>query len=918
MKKIKTNQNIGKISSFILTGILFIGILIGTIFGLKSAIQNKGEIDKNYNQKVTLQTSVEIKNSDKNINDAASSLFQTLKYLGFENSEIKSFGNETLQITIPISSFVKDGKPSTDEIYKTSSNIQYVNEIEVLEVSLFFNGILDFRTTDGVPIFIKDEKGQTIFNEDGVKPVDPPNKVNFNDSEPLIEMFGSASLKHSSGSPFIRLNFKDASPSIITEYEIAFDDWASYVEGGQSLDYAVWFDYDKLETIAKKIDSEYDPETGLYNSYISDGITGNEVWIKPFFVTEGTDAPKSKFESFVNLRNGQGSSWINEKSGTYFVNKINNSGNYKFSNIKVSLNLKHSKGIILIVMFAVFILLIVVLIFLFSWYFGLLGFVASSLIMLIGLFSVLIYSSIGLVITGFGISSLIISLLIISLITFVILSIYKKNKDKSTSEVEKFKTNFRDANSMLFLPLTIFTLGLFLSGTLLSPIITVSIYLIVLFAIIGYLIMIIILFPLILLIDLFINFSIEENVGKWNISTGVNKFKDKNDTSLDEENSKTLSNSSLSFSIAGIISIVLSLFVGGLLFTFFGTPVNVAGKTNTNYRYQIELIEKPINSIINDPNDTKTISFLEESYNNDVEKIGDVKKVFNSNGVKVRSIDVDRMDEIRLNDKDKGPDIKLEATYGYTVYSNKSIDSKKLKNINEGLSNIKVKTTDNYDAKESGFILSETSSSLTNFNGKKAMKSINYSQNKETINSIYAVLILILFSTITFLLLFGWGVGSTYLITSVAELSLITFPIFVLFLPYNIIVWFSIITSVLLSSVMKSYVSRSVRKSDLSDKVWFKHSRKVIPIIIVWLSIFLGIEILLAFAYGFIFLLSSFVITIWSMVILSFSQYFVFPFYSRKLDGYRKKLKDNKKNDDVTRSKNKDIISEEYIKGINM
>ena len=361
-KNLINNQNIGKISTFILTGILFISIFIGSVFGLKSAIVNKGEIDESYNQKVSIQANVKIKNSDKNINDASNSLFQTLKFLGLDNSEIKSFGNETLQVIIPISSFLDDGKPSTDYIYKIENNISYTTEIEALEIALFFNGVLDFRTTDGVSIFITDEKGMTIFNEDGVKPPDPDNHSNRRkDIDAPIEMFGKASLKHTNGSSYIRLDYKDASTSTIDQYKIAFDDWLTYVNGGETLDYAVWFEYDKLEEIAKKIDSSYDSQTGLYNSYVSDGLTENEVWLKPFFVSEGTTPPiGNQYENYISLKNEQGKNWINEKTGSYFVNKINNSGNYHYSNINVSLNLKTSKGVILIVIMAIFILLIVI------------------------------------------------------------------------------------------------------------------------------------------------------------------------------------------------------------------------------------------------------------------------------------------------------------------------------------------------------------------------------------------------------------------------------------------------------------------------------------------------------------------------------------------------------------------------------
>ena len=61
-----------------------------------------------------------------------------------------------------------------------------------------------------------------------------------------------------------------------------------------------------------------------------------------------------------------------------------------------------------------------------------------------------------------------------------------------------------------------------------------------------------------------------------------------------------------------------------------------------------------------------------------------------------------------------------------------------------------------------------------------------------------------------------------------------------------------------------------------------------------------------------------FVVTALYAIAIYFIQQFVFTSLSETLGGYRDKLKENKLNEDIERSKDKDQLSEEFIEGVNM
>jgi len=87
------------------------------------------------------------------------------------------------------------------------------------------------------------------------------------------------------------------------------------------------------------------------------------------------------------------------------------------------------------------------------------------------------------------------------------LKIYKKNNDKSTTNLNKFFVNFKNFFNTLFLPLTLTTVILFIIGLFLSTTILIPLYLMLLSIAMGFAVIVFILFPIIFLIDKLTGFS---------------------------------------------------------------------------------------------------------------------------------------------------------------------------------------------------------------------------------------------------------------------------------------------------------------------------------------------------------------------------------------------------------------------------
>lgn len=901
------------IGSVIVLSLLFSATFIGASFGFKDSIENRAQDDTYYNQKVQFQTKVQIKDPSKDMKDAARSVQDTLDFLGKDNSKVQIM-NDQLLITAPVSSYEWD--TSEDETFVDSyidetANSNYVKEIESLFSSLIFDGNLDFRTTTGLPVFKLNDEGKYELNVDGLNEgLDTGEDTRFVESVPEAKNFfklNSAEVKHSNGQAYISVKLITSNNS---EYLNMFKDWNTWIQStgvGESTQYVVWFNYDKLEKIAETLDPDYDSATGLYSSYIETGAK----WIRPFYVNTAFASPlSSKYVDNIELKGD-----FTESQATYFANKINNSNSFNYSDVSVTLKTESKNKVLLILLFSLFIAVVLAVIFTFVWFFGLLGLIAGISVILINMFTALILTGAGLSVSAVILATLSIIALIVSIISVSAILVYKKNNDdKNISITTRFKNKFMRTNSQLFAPVVsmiiiFYAASWFLTSALATPLCLISIMIAV-----AYIFVNIIILPLIYMFDLFTDFTNVDSSKKWIYLSGRNLEFDIDKYNIVASKSKA----KIIAIVAGVLAIV-SAIVAGTLFATTGSLVNSNLYGTRDYQYAIELVNKPTRNTIysSDSTDSSELEgtyYIEEWYDAAESDQKDVEAAFKENGVKPTDISIIRNDSVETIDG-----VKLTTSFGYLVTSSKSIDSEKAVSINESLlaidSSIEASEAEAPYQTAGGYKLSIDRYS---FDGTQSYKVVDYTDNIVAITSLLAILLSIITIAIISLITSGWGIalatGSTVLI----ETSMITAPLFILYIPYSVLVWLPIVLFISLSGALKIKAANDVKKDENKTNSWERNIKSQRTLLPIFAALLLIIEIFFIFIYGFLFVLPLIIITIISPILILLTQETIFIFLAKFLGKYREDKKELQKNKDINKSKNKDNISEEYINGVNM
>jgi len=215
-------EKVRKILTFIITCSIFITALIGSIFGFINSAQNKGPTTQNNNQKVVLQTSL----GNTDLKTGVNFIKKTIDFAGLKDAQVRSFGQNSIQVTTPVNSFVDDKntqKGTYENVYKLSNNQNYAKELEGIIISLFYTGTIEFRTAGGTPIFTYDKSSTKVsYNKDGIakeKSGKATEKIELQDP---IPMFSTASVNHYNGTAYLNIDFKNRSKSLIDSYKNAF------------------------------------------------------------------------------------------------------------------------------------------------------------------------------------------------------------------------------------------------------------------------------------------------------------------------------------------------------------------------------------------------------------------------------------------------------------------------------------------------------------------------------------------------------------------------------------------------------------------------------------------------------------------------------------------------------------------------
>lgn len=903
---IKALKKIGGLLSVIL---ISISVLTGVGFGFYKSVKSNPGTDNSYNNKVKITAHVDIdKDSGKTIKDAAKYIQDTFEFLGMKNSTVSTVGDDTVMITSPVTSYDhtnNDDYSSVLEMMENSNNnSNYVKEIANIILPIFINGTIDFRTVNGDPIFGMDSNGQYRFLSENMELPDASNPdittpevdnyvAPYETTTPPGDFYTDAKVVQVNGKPVIEIGIKDHgndNAAYINMFK-DFDAWlfsnSINVESSTgSSEYMIYFNFNSL---SKALIEYVDVVTDITN--VDDYILTNSK-LRPLYITSSSSSlMASKFDDKIQI-----SGDFNDKQADYFVSKINNGSAMRFNNFSISMSMNEISKVILLVMAIILLLIIIIIIFSFVSYFGLLGVITSIGFLLTTLFMALIFSASGLTLSGIILGSLIFSVFISAYMFYHATDMYKKNnQDKFISTTTRFLSKYKEINKSLFFSIFSLVVIIYVSALMLPIVVTLPLYLIAITIVLSYVTIAFLFIPLVYFYDYLLEFSKEENNKKWFWMDGFNnEIKIKLNFEV-----KGIKQKTFAMSLTGIIVLLLSLIIGGAIFASTGSSANINLYGTNNYIYNVKLI------------DGQAIDMEEEPYNVNIsyeaanDKSDEVEKSFKDAGIKVNNIETIRFDEIS---KDDGG---LESTFGFQITSTSEVTNESMNTINEKLpeeySLINGTSENGYDG-------------MSLINGQSE-KIISYTENNIIISALLSLLVLIFSIALIILLISNWGVSLAAIVSTMLESVFIITPIFILFIPYNLLIWFPIFIFLSISGALKIMVSQEVKREEIKKNKWSRVSKKKILLIPLIAIILLFIELLMIGSYGFLLILPLILITIFAPMIIFIVQQFVFPYFAEILGDFRDKVKENKLKDDIKNSQNSKEngkSKEEMIDGVNM
>ncbi len=913
MEKNKGNK-IKRIGGVVLTSVLFAATTVGAGFSFYKTSEQVGGVDTSYNNMIRVQANVKFKDSNKNIKDAANLISNTLDFIGMQNSTVRTIGDDKVIVTNPIESYTPDEFKLTNSIsdvfdtMNEADNAAYKQELVSLFVPIFFDGTIDIRDKDGNAAFVKDEN-QYVLNSEFAKPEDTSTSLatiySSSKLEDAPDFFDEAKLTHSNGLPVIEVKVskkgKDGD-----EYINMFKDLNAKISSSTSsspVEYVTWFNYQATYDIVDALDHSGLADAGSLYTYVSQNEN-----LRPLYINDSSEKlMSSKYDDTIELKGN-----FTEQQAKYFVRKINSSNQFSYSNFETALLINLQNKIMLIVLASILVVFILIVIFAFVAYFGLLGLIASAMLLLISLITGLLYSGTGILVTGLGLISIGIIIAIAATMIYYVLDIYKSNNSDKFLSVSKVAFDkLSQIQSKLFAPVVAIVVLLYTSGLVLPILISAPLYLMVIGIVISYVVLMIILLPILYVFDLLTKFTRIDYDTRWDYLIGFNNEASNN------VNDKVLSNkTSLVATMVAIVLVAITVVTGGVLYGTTGSAVNNNVFGNENYAYVVKATEDEAYMTLEKESEASVswgFDQFESFYNSTSSNANVIKDTTNA-----KRVETVRFDSIDEKGTATSPETEILSSFGYVVYTSKALDSSQIDNINNELS------------KEDAIVLNEQEASpaSTNFelvegmswDGKTSTKIIVYTNNQNLLKTIEALLIMTLVASILMLFVGSLGVSIATLVTTLIESGLLMMPIALIYLPFSSIVLFPMVLLMSLSLKTKVSMTREAKLDEISSNRWSRASKRYQLEMIILTSALLFFELFLFGIYSAIFVATMIVITIIGGIILFFTHSFIFPFIANYFDGRNINAKRVRLEKDIQRTKNKKDgeIEEEYIKGVNM
>ncbi len=935
MEENKKYSKARKITGIVLSTVLFTGAFIGAGFGFAKSVEDVAGIDNNYNDFVQIEANVE----DGKAKEASASIKSTLDFLGMQNANVRVIGDSKVVVNNPISAYtyfetniMNDDKIHFEDIMSYSSNSNYWKEVGTLVIPLFFDGTLDIRDIEGDAAFVNDaadtfqndwrfvggvENGGSFGVE--AEPEDPEGETYSSviDAENhMVNFFDGAELKHEQGLPYIELKISKEGNNG-DGYINMFKDLDRYIDSTASSEnptqYVFWFNYDLTYDLIEKVDPEGLASSSLYE-YVA-----SKPSLRPLYVaTNSQSIMSSKYSDVVEVRGT-----FTEKQAKYFVDKINNSNNYSYSNIRFEVIINLQTKVMLLVLAISLLVIIIAVIFSFVAYFGLLGLIASAVYVVSSMTLTLIISGTGILITGLGLISLGFVFIASAGMIFIVLNEYKKNNEDKFISINKTASNkFSKIQSMLFSPIVVSILLFYFAGLALSTVIAIPLYMIVIGIVISYLFSALLLFGLVYLIDLLTEWTKEEYTSKWDIFIGFNKEYNKENNDKEIEMKRTLTGTIIASVLMG-----LSIIMGGTLYFTTGSAFNTNTYGSENYSYVVEAANEPAWMRITDqytdttgsayPVNRFAADMVYTHYQSTNEVKDDVENAFSSNGVKVSSIETIRVDRVDgLGDIDG--ELQLLGSFGFEIYSRTAIDTTTAQLINEDLNAISLRLNDEisgYDAVTS-FELSERMS----WDGSESQKLNGYKENAIFISGLKGMAIMIFIISIIIMFISNIGVGAATFFSSIMEGALVVAPIVILYLPISTLSVFVVMLMFGISLILKALITKEAMSDEIEANKWQRATRSKRFLLPILAGVLFVMELFLIGIYSWTIVVPMLLITLVAPIGIYIIQQFVFPVLAYNFEIRRKEAVKNQLQLDIQNSKDRvdGEPREEYIEGVNM
>lgn len=927
------------------------GIATGLGFGFSNYSAASFDPSEEYNTK--LQTNLDVKRdpySQTDINDVILDLHSALEWQGYIEADVKRISSNEILVTHEL----KYAQDNTN-LWTYEAEQAILEEVIQLHSSLYTKTNIEFRTFDGQQLFQLNSEGHPEF----IPPTPPDTgegeSRDYDVPEYDVSLIAEegAEVVLEDGNPAIELTPVDV--HVLNEFKhmmnFMFDSMDPEANPNGNT-FVTWIGYDLFGEVAQALDPDGWAAAPSPIDYAFTDEDGNRTdkpikLAEPFLISIDQASPMLDWEDTFKIGNG-----INSETAERFASRINfSTTDYEFDVVSTSMLEPSENSVRLLWMMILFLTVIAITLFTFTWFFGLLGLINSLLTSttVLGVFGMIVSMSI-------PVSPSLFALLAIGMAMTILFSWNSLTKQKNAlNKSENFAVAIKSTMNSLVKSNTV-SFGILM---------ILSVFIGLFSSMAAGLPSWIILFTMILsyIVQTYASPLISIAVNKWfgkqemdkgyNFVTGtpIKKKYRREGSRLTIDRLSTAKNAKIGM-LSGVGLALVGSIIFGALFGITGQGVNNQQEFRSSYNYEIvmranfkEVIERTVN--FDDPQGQQ--GFIDQ-----VEKdIDTIINILENNGLTVSSHKTQKnsnygLDTLFIPGGQPEDRLNIIFTYGIVVNSPTEMTEQMANDINDDLVLIDTDQGESlatydagdyngvpYDANEwtseydngllsnaidgnEGYIINESYSSINLTDGAKIL---NQTTNIEVFNKqIIAIVVATVIAMMFIFIFLNWTgfvtIGGSMMIETLAAFGL--FPI--LFLPFGSTFLIGLIATIVMSLISKSIFMQDARSNILKtgkikESVFSSvanNKRKTFWINLT-ITVLIGITSIMAGAS----MMPALAMTLIGFAFVELSNTLIFPRITTMVERFNREKKYQMHQNDMARVKDPETIEEEYIKGIN-